>query len=129
IGAKNTAIFAMLIGLIPVGIFLTAPDNKTLFMVAIVIFGFIISSLGTMGPLLTTALFGNKEYSQIYSTAAIGLAVAGIVALPGYGYVFEFTGSYTFVLYAIGFMLILNALLVFVAFNGKKKLEKAGLWK
>ncbi|MGE7023026.1 MFS transporter [Solibacillus cecembensis] len=129
IGAKNTAIFAMLIGLIPVGIFLTAPDNKTLFMVAIVIFGFIISSLGTMGPLLTTALFGNKEYSQIYSTAAIGLAVAGIVALPGYGYIFEFTGSYTFVLYAIGFMLVLNALLVFVAFNGKKKLEKAGLWK
>ncbi|MEG0384771.1 MAG: MFS transporter [Solibacillus sp.] len=129
IGAKNTAVFAMLIGLIPVGIFLTAPDNKTLFMVAIVIFGFIISSLGTMGPLLTTALFGNKEYSQIYSTAAIGLAVAGIVALPGYGYIFEFTGSYTFVLYAIGFMLVLNALLVFVAFNGKKKLEKAGLWK
>ncbi|ATP40081.1 MFS transporter [Solibacillus sp. R5-41] len=129
IGAKNTAIFAMLLGLVPVGIFVTVPENQTLFMVAIVIFGFIVSSLGTLGPLLTTALFGNKDYSQIYSTAAIGLAVAGIVALPGYGYVYEFTGSYTFVLYALAIMLLLNAVLVHLAFKGKKKLEKAGLWK
>lgn len=128
IGAKNTAVFAMLIGLIPVGIFLTVPENPTLFTLAIGIFGFVVASLGTLGPLLTTALFGNKDYSQIYSTAAIGLAVAGIVALPGYGYVYEFTGSYTFVLYGLAFMLVLNALLVLLAFKGKKKLEKAGLW-
>ncbi|KOS66359.1 hypothetical protein AEA09_16550 [Lysinibacillus contaminans] len=82
-----------------------------------------------MGPLLTTALFGSKDYSQIYSTAAIGLAVAGIVALPGYGFVYEITGSYTFVLYGLAIMLVLNALLVLLAFKGKKKLEKAGLWK
>lgn len=128
IGAKSTAIFAMLLGLVPVGIFLTVPENPTLFTVAIVIFGFIVSSLGTLGPLLTTALFGNKEYSQIYSTAAIGLAVAGIVALPGYGFVYQYTGSYTFVLYGLAFMLILNAVLVLLAFKGKTKLEKAGLW-
>ncbi|WP_332649082.1 MFS transporter [Lysinibacillus sp. 54212] len=129
IGAKNTAIFAMLLGLVPVGIFLMVPENPTLFTVAIGIFGFVVASLGTLGPLLTTALFGKKDYSQIYSTAAIGLAVAGIIALPGYGFIYEFTGSYTFVLYALAFMLILNALLVIAAFKGKKKLEKAGMWE
>ncbi|KOS67972.1 MFS transporter [Lysinibacillus contaminans] len=129
IGAKSTAVFAMLLGLIPVGILLTVPENPTLFTVAIIIFGFVVSSLGTLGPLLTTALFGSKDYSQIYSTAAIGLAVAGIVALPGYGFVYEITGSYTFVLYGLAIMLVLNALLVLLAFKGKKKLEKAGLWK
>lgn len=129
IGAKNTAIFAMLLGLVPVGIFLTVPENPLLFTVAIVVFGFIVSSLGTLGPLLTSALFGNKDYSQIYSTAAIGLAIAGIVALPGYGFVYEFTGSYTLVLYGLAIMLILNATLILIAFKGKKKLEKAGLWK
>ncbi|MEK4230196.1 MFS transporter [Solibacillus sp. FSL H8-0538] len=129
IGAKNTAVFAMLLGLIPVGIFITVPENPTLFTVAIGIFGFVVASLGTLGPLLTTALFGNKDYSQIYSTAAIGLAVAGIVALPGYGFIYEFTGSYTIVLYALAAMLIINAVLVILAFKGKKKLEKAGLWK
>ncbi|MEO4055320.1 MFS transporter [Solibacillus sp. CAU 1738] len=129
IGAKSTAVFAMLLGLVPVGIFLTVPENPTLFTVAIGIFGFVISSLGTLGPLLTTALFGTKDYSQIYSTAAIGLALAGIVALPGYGFIKDITGSYTFVLYGLAGMFIINAVLVLLAFKGKKKLEKAGLWK
>ena len=70
-------------------------------MIAIGIFGVVSASVGTLGPILTTSLFGNKEFSQIYSTAALGLAVAGIVALPGYGFVFELTGTYTLVLYTI----------------------------
>ncbi|MFJ7936469.1 MFS transporter [Sporosarcina sp. NPDC096371] len=128
IGAKNTAIFAMLLGLVPVGILLLVPENALMFNLAIGIYGFVVASLGTLGPLLTTALFGNKEYSQIYASAVIGLAVAGIVALPGYGYIFEITGSYTYVLYAIVTMLILNVIAIVFAFKGKKKLENAGLW-
>lgn len=128
IGARNTAIFAMLLGIVPIGILLTVPTNATMFTIAMVIFGFVVASIGTLGPLLTAALFGNKEYSQIYANVAIGLAVAGIVALPGYGFIFELTGSYTSVLYAIAVMLVINIGLIIVAFNGKKKLEKAGLW-
>lgn len=128
IGAKNTAIFAMLLGIVPVGILLLVPENAMMFNLAIGIYGFVVASLGTLGPLLTTAIFGNKEYSQIYASAVIGLAVAGIVALPGYGYIFEITGSYTYVLYAIVIMFILNIIAILFAFKGKKKLEKAGLW-
>lgn len=128
IGAKNTAIFAMLLGLVPVGILLFVPENAMMFTLAIGIYGFVVASLGTLGPLLTSAIFGSKEYSQIYASAVIGLAVAGIVALPGYGYVFELTGSYTFVLYAIAVMLAMNVVAIVLAFRGKKKLEKAGLW-
>ncbi|MFJ7737295.1 MFS transporter [Lysinibacillus sp. NPDC097287] len=129
IGAKNTAIFAMVLGLVPVVILLTVPENALMFNLAIGIYGFVVASLGTLVPLLTSALFGLKDYAQIYATAALGLAIAGIVALPGYGYVFELTGNYTLVLYAIAAMLVINVVLVFVAFKGKKKLEKAGLWK
>lgn len=128
IGAKNTAIFAMAVGLIPVAIFLTVPDNPTFFVIAIGVFGFMTTSLGTLGPLLTSALFGSKEYSQIYSTAAIGLAVAGIVALPGYGFVYDITGSYTLVLYGLAAMLVINAILIMFAFKGKKKLVDSGFW-
>lgn len=128
IGAKNTAIFAMLLGLVPIAILLTVPENPFMFNLAIGIYGFVIASLGTLVPLLTSSLFGNKDYAQIYATAALGLAVAGIVALPAYGYIFELTGSYTMVLYAVAVMLIINVILVFMAFKGKKKLEKAGLW-
>lgn len=64
-----------------------------MFTLPIAIYGFVVASIGTLGPLLTTALFGNKEYSEIYASAVVGLAVAGIVALPGYGYIYEFAGS------------------------------------
>lgn len=128
IGARNTAIFAMAIGLVPVALLITVPENPTIFNIAIAIYGFVVASIGTLGPLLTTALFGIKEYAQIYSSAVIGLAVAGIVALPAYGFIAQLTGSYSSILYAVGIMLIVNIVLLVIAFNGKKKLEKAGLW-
>lgn len=128
IGVKNTAITAMVMGLVPVGILLTVPENPVMFTLATGLYGFVVSSLGTLGPLLTTALFGNKEFSRIYGLAITGLAVAGIVALPGYGFIFKITGNYTYVLYAIFAMFILNVVAIIFAFKGKKKLEKAGLW-
>lgn len=126
IGARNTAIFAMILGLVPVTILLTSADNSVMFSIAMVIFGFVVASIGTLGPLLTSALFGNKEYSQIYAIVALGLAVAGIVALPGYGYIYDATGSYTPVLIGIACMMVINIIMIILAFNGKKKLEKSG---
>lgn len=128
IGVKNTAFSAMLLGLVPVGILIIVPENPIMFTIATGLYGFVVASLGTLGPLLTTALFGNKEFSQIYGLAITGLAVAGIVALPGYGFIFQITGSYTYVLYGIFIMLLLNVGAITLAFKGKKKLEKAGLW-
>ncbi|WP_256759495.1 MFS transporter [Cohnella sp. WQ 127256] len=128
IGARNTAIFAMTLGLVPIVLLTTVPENPVIFNIAIAIYGFVVASIGTLGPLLTTALFGNKEYAQIYSSAVIGLAVAGIVALPAYGFIAELTGSYSSILYAVGIMLLVNIVLLVIAFNGKKKLEKAGQW-
>jgi len=128
IGAKNTAIFAMILGLVPVIILITIPHNKAMFTIAICIYGFIVASVGTLGPLLTTALFGNKEYGQIYSTAVMGLAVSAMVALPIYGFIAQTTGSFTAILYAIAVMMLINIVAVAYAFIGKKKLEKAGHW-
>ncbi|WP_211750121.1 MFS transporter [Paenibacillus sp. Marseille-Q4541] len=128
IGARNTAIFAMALGLVPIALLTTVPENPIIFNIAIAIFGFVVASIGTLGPLLTTALFGNKEYAQIYSSAVIGLAVAGIVALPAYGFIAQLTGSYSSILYAVGVMLIVNIVLLVIAFNGKKKLVEAGQW-
>ncbi|MFJ7736864.1 MFS transporter [Lysinibacillus sp. NPDC097287] len=128
VGVKNTAISAMLLGLVPVGILIIVPENPVMFTIATGLYGFVVASLGTLGPLLTTALFGNREFSQIYGLAITGLAVAGIVALPAYGFIFELTGSYSYVLYSIFIMLILNVGALIFAFKGKKKLEKAGYW-
>ncbi|MVO99806.1 MFS transporter [Paenibacillus lutrae] len=128
IGAKNTAIFAMVTGLVAVALLIMFAANPLVFRIGIGIYGFVTASIGVLGPLLTSAVFGNREYSQIYATAAIGLAVAGIVALPAYGFVYDLAGSYTPVLYTIAVMLILNIGAVIFAFRGKKKLEQEGLW-
>ncbi|MFZ7944186.1 MFS transporter [Neobacillus sp. 19] len=128
IGARNTGVFSMLCGIVAIGLLIFIPGNAAIFSIAIGIFGFVTASIGTLAPLITTAVFGMKEYSQIYATLGIGLAVAGIVALPGYGYVFDLTGSYTPVLYTIIVMLLINIALIIMAFKGKKRLEDAGSW-
>lgn len=118
----------MTVGLVAICLLLFSGTSTGIISLAVVLFGFISSSIGTLGPALASSLFGNKEYSQIYSTASLGLAVASILALPAYGYVYDFTGTYTPVLYAIIFMLITNIICVIVAFRGKKKMEQDGLW-
>lgn len=129
IGSRNTLYLAMILAIIAVLALLFATDSKMVITLATGLFGFTVSnSVGTLAPALTTSLFGSREYSQIYSTASLGLAIAGIIALPAYGYVFDFTGSYTPVLYVILVLLILNIILVTLAFQGKKKLLSQGHW-
>jgi MFS family permease len=128
IGSKNTALFAMSMGLIAICLLLFSDTSSSIITIAVGLFGFISSSIGTLGPALTSSLFGNKEYSQIYSNASLGLAISSVVALPAYGYIFDFTRSYNIVLYSIISMLIINMICVVIAFRGKKKLEQAGFW-
>lgn len=128
IGAKSTTFLAMGTGLASALLLLFFAANPTILTVALALFGFVTSSIGTLGPALASSLFGDKEYSQIYATASLGLAVSSIIALPFYGYVYDFTGSYNTGLWAIVVMLAINIVLIVVAFNGKTKLEQAGLW-
>ncbi|WP_431808850.1 MFS transporter [Lysinibacillus sphaericus] len=129
IGAKNTTVIAMSIGLVSMILLLFFVESTIAIVVAVGLFGFVTACIGTLAPAITSALFGNKNYSQIYSTVSIGLAVAGIIALPAYGYIFDFTGSYTAVLYIIVIMLIMNIVSVLVAFRNKEKMVQNGLWK
>ncbi|MER2010614.1 MAG: MFS transporter [Psychrobacillus sp.] len=128
IGTKNTTILSMILGMASVFIFLYAASSSVMIFVALILFAFVTSGIGIIAPSLTSSLFGNKEYSQIYSTVSLGLAIASIVAIPAYGYIFQFTGSYSGGLYTILAMLAINIVAVIIAYKGKEKLEKAGLW-
>nr|WP_025784133.1 MFS transporter [Sporosarcina sp. D27] len=129
IGSRNTVYVAMVLAALAVIALLFAADSKIVVVIATSVYGFTVSnSVGTLAPALTTSLFGSREYAQIYSTASLGLAIAGIVALPAYGYIYDFTKSYTPALYIVLVLLILNIVLVTYAFEGKKKLLKQGHW-
>ncbi|WP_368652795.1 MFS transporter [Ornithinibacillus sp. 4-3] len=127
-GSKNATILSMVSGIISVSLLLFASSSAIVIYIALILFAFVTSGIGTLGPSLALSLFGIKEYSRIYSTASLGLATAAIVALPAYGYIFQFTGSYSGGLYTILIMLVINIFAVIFAFRGKTKLEKSGLW-
>lgn len=122
IGSKNTAIFTMATVIIAIGTLIAAPQNTVLITASVAVFGLISSSIGIIAPALTTSLFGKKNYSQIYATASMGLAISSIIVLPAYGFVYDATGSYVPVLYAIIVMLVINILCVLYAFSSKKKM-------
>lgn len=128
IGAKFTAIGAMTMGIIGILLFILFASTPSILFVAAVLFGFISASITTLAPALTTALFGTRDYSRIYSSVSIGLAVASIVALPGYGYVLDFTGSYTPAMIAVIVLLVINMLFVILAFRDKEAHVKKGTW-
>ncbi|WJY26887.1 MULTISPECIES: MFS transporter [Sporosarcina] len=129
IGSRNTIYLAMVLAIVSVLGMLFATASPALLVLSVTLFGFTVSnSVGTLAPALTTSLFGSREYSQIYSSASLGLAVAGIVALPAYGYIFDITKSYESALYILIVMLVLNIFLVTYAFIGKKKLVNEGYW-
>lgn len=128
LGSKYTAILAMASGIIAISLLLFANNSTAIITFAVGLFGLISSSIGIIAPALASTIFGKKAYSEIYSTASLGLAIASIIALPAYGFVYDATGSYTSVLYAIIIMLVINIGCVFVAFNNKKKLVEQGFW-
>lgn len=128
IGLKVTTIFAIAVGIVSVLMAIFMGAQPSLFNVAFALHGFMAASVGTLGPLLTTDIFGQKEYSMIYSTVAMGMAFASIVVLPGYGFIYDALGSYIPVLWILCALLVISMACVFVAYAGKKKLEQNGLW-
>lgn len=128
LGSKYTAILAMIAGIIAISLLLFANNSTSIITMAVGLFGVISSSIGIIAPALISSIFGKKAYSEIYSTASLGLAIASIIALPAYGFVYDATGSYTSVLYAIIIMLVINIGCVLIAFNNKKKLVQQGFW-
>lgn len=127
IGAKYTAVVSMIIGLSSIILLLTA-NNATVIIIAVSMFSVVSSSIATVGPALTSSLFGPKNYGEIYSVGSLGLGIASIIALPAYGYLFDLVGSYDSGLYAIVVMLTINIIAIFLAFKNKEKLVNEGHW-
>lgn len=127
-GAKAATVLAMSCGISAVLLLIFRGALPLPFNIAVTLFGFSCAAVGTLGPLLTAALFGHKDYGTIYASAAMGTALAGIVAMPGYGFVYDAVNSYVPVLWTVCILLALCVVCVFAAFADKKRREKMGLW-
>lgn len=121
IGAQITTILALVCGGAAILTLILGGRYPVLFNAAALVFGFACASVGTLGPLLTTAIFGQKDYSRIYSSIAMGMAFAGMVSMSGYGFIYDAFHSYVPVLWAICAMLLICMVCVLTAFTDKKR--------
>ncbi|GGI43225.1 MFS transporter [Mammaliicoccus stepanovicii] len=128
IGAKKVGLLAMLLGLVATILLLMMPNFVLVVSIALFLFGVFTSSIGTIAPTMASSLFGSKDYSQIYSSSSIGLALASIVALPAYGFIYDVSGSYTIGLIIIMILFVINIISIIIAFKNKEVLVSKGYW-
>lgn len=121
---KNTC-FIYLIGLI-----LACIGVITIQSPIVIIFGIIAFLLGcgrifstVMGPTITLEAYGQKDYSKIWSTLYPFFIVPSAFVATIMGYVYDFTGSYNGVFYAmIGFIVVLALCVIYItAFSARRK--------
>ena len=129
IGAQVTTIFALICGVVAMMLAIFLGNHPLFFNGATAILGFSSAAVGTMAPLLTTSIFGQKEYSKIYSVIAMGMAFAGIVAMPGYGFIYDAVKSYVPALWMIIVLLFICAGCIIAAFSAKKRMERKSKFK
>lgn len=119
IGTSKAASITMFCGLSALLILIYKGQNAMLFCAATMLYGFSSAAVGTLGPLLTKSLFGQKEYSAIYAVVAAGVALAGMIAPSGFGYIYDKLQSYTPVLWANVVMLGLCVASILIIFCKK----------
>lgn len=97
-------------------------SNVTILYVLVVVLGFCTSTGGSQPAMLTGKLFGQKEYSSIFSKVTMAMSSSSLIAMPFYGFMYDLTSSYlTCLIVLFGIGLVMTAL-VFAAFGSAKKL-------
>ena len=115
VGCEIVCVCAGIIGLL----FLRQPQ---LLLVAAALFGVQDSFSSVSLPLIIRKLFGNLDYTQIYSWARVGAGVFGVFAAVSVAASYDFTGSYVpAFIAAMAFCVVIIALLV-IANKFKSKL-------
>lgn len=66
-----------------------------LIMVTVALAGGALSVYSVLPPLMTGAIFGQKEYNKYWAYIMSAGCIAGAIATPVYGTIFDKTGSYT----------------------------------
>lgn len=85
-----------------------------------ILFGFMTASMGTLGPLLVSDVFGRKNYAAIYSIVAMGLAIGSMIGTPLFGFLYSAFNSYISVIILLLAMIGVCAGMIFLAYTFKK---------
>ena len=79
--------------------------------------------MGTLGPLIVSSIFGYKDFGTIFGFMVTAINVASMVLVPVYGFVYDATKTYQYVLYMILGFLVACVLCLLIAFKNGEKLK------
>jgi len=90
-------------------IILLSGSSATMVILATFFAGTGLAIQGILPPLMTGDIFGLKDYNRIWAYVMSAGCIAGAIATPAYGTIFDVTGSYAGVFIAITVLIIIGA--------------------
>lgn len=96
-------------------IILPIASNYNLFILCMIFISFGSGTLTVLSPLITSDIFGQKEYTRIYGVIGTAAAVGMTIGTPFWGYIYDKTSSYNLGFYSSYLLIpVVVILLVFV---------------
>lgn len=97
--------------------------SYAVFVVGGFLLGLSAMGIPVLAPLLTSAFFGEQDYTAIYSNVMMGPPFASVVLLPVYGFLFDLNGNYSTVLIIMGIFSLIGTLCILAGWKAKDKLS------
>lgn len=101
---------------------LVGGSGTVIFTLGGFLLGLAAMGIPVLAPLLTRAYFGGGDYESIYAAIMMGPPFATVLLLPLYGFLYDLTGSYLWVLVILGAFLFVGILCTLWGWRAKGKL-------
>lgn len=101
---------------------LAIATNYQIALIGIILFGFGIAVVTVMPPLITGQMFGQRDYSAIWSVIGALSSLGLAIGTPIIGLVYDLVGSYTLAFYGSIVVLAVTFLLLVAGLKSAKKL-------
>lgn len=90
-----------------------------------VFYGFGTCTATVAIPIMTTSIFGSKNYSEIYGFISAFTMTGGAIGSSGIGLAYDITGSYKPALTILALLTVLTIVIMFICINlSQKRVEK-----
>lgn len=107
IGSLKTCYLMIGVGLMAVLGFLVSGGSFVVFCLSTFLHGLVSASIMVLSPILTLAFYGRGDYEKIYAKVSMGAPLASVALIPAYGFVYDATRHYGFVLAGMAVLLLL----------------------
>lgn len=95
LGHMSTFLLGVALVILAQVMLLLANGVTLLIMVAVALAGGALAVYSVLPPLMTSAIFGQKDYNKYWAYIMSAGCISGAIATPTYGTIFDKTGSYT----------------------------------